>query len=425
MRGAAQPNADELALREREALLSRRHKSAALSFLAGGVAHDLNNLLTVIVGAADLLGEDPLVEEQQRAELLAIQRAGVRATEIARQLLAYSRREPSVPLAFDLADCIGELTPLIARMLGPSVRLELAFGSELWPVRLDPLHAEHVITHLVLNARQAMPQGGVARLSVSNVRVERMERRGHIMVGSGEYVELCVRDTGVGMTATSIARAFEPFFAARDQPASTDLSLPLVRNLVAHALGHIWIESQPGEGTAFRVLFPRYDERRVSSQPPSSRPSSMAPPSSAPPSSEQRSSEQRSSEQTLGIARLVSPVANGKGVRTGARNGTNGKSAASVKSAASATERGTQGASPVKRANGSQNARSAKRANAGSSNAAGSANPARSTNAANAAKRGESSQGGESAQLANAKRANGKRASKPARGQRSRSPSRR
>jgi two-component system, cell cycle sensor histidine kinase and response regulator CckA len=266
--GAAQPNADEQALREREALLTRRHKSAALAFLAGGVAHDLNNLLTVIVGAADLLGEDPHVEEAQRAELLAIQRAGERATEITRQLLAYSRREPSVPLELCLEGSVAELAPIIGRMLGPGIRLELAFGAELWPVRLDPLHAEHVVTHLALQARQAMPpHGGVARLSLDNVRIGRLERRGHLMVGAGDYVELCVRDTGVGMSAASVERAFEPFFAARELPASTDLGLPLVRNLVAHALGHIWIESEPGAGTAFHVLFPRYDERRASAAP--------------------------------------------------------------------------------------------------------------------------------------------------------------
>jgi two-component system cell cycle sensor histidine kinase/response regulator CckA len=268
--GAAQANADEQALRDREALLTRRHKSAALAFLAGGVAHDLNNLLTVIVGAADLLREDPHVEEAQRAELLAIQRAGERASEITRQLLAYSRREPSLPLELSLEHSIAELAPVLARLLGPAIRLELAFNPELWPVRLDPLHAEHVVTHLALNARQAMPHGGVAQLSLRNLHVGRLERRGPVMVGAGDYVELCVRDSGVGMTATALARAFEPFFAARELPASTDLSLPLVRNLVAHALGHIWIESEPGRGTAFHVLFPRYDERRTSSAPPDS-----------------------------------------------------------------------------------------------------------------------------------------------------------
>lgn len=267
MRDATRPGADEQDMREREMLLARRHKSAALAFLAGGVAHDLNNLLTVIVGSADLLGEDPQIEEAQREELLAIQRAGERATEITRQLLAYSRREPSVPLELQLESSIRELEPIIERLLGPSIRLELAFGPELWTVRFDPLHAEHVITHLALHARHSMPQGGVARFSVNNARVERLEKRGPLMVGAGDYVELCVRDSGVGMSAASIARAFEPFFAAPDLPASTDLSLPLVRHLVAHALGHIWIESEPGDGTVFRVLFPRYDEVRASAAP--------------------------------------------------------------------------------------------------------------------------------------------------------------
>lgn len=268
MRAPAQPDvagardahgAEEQALREREALLTRRLEAAALAYLAGGVAHDLNNLLTVIVGSADFLGGDPQMGAEQREELLAIQRAGERASEITRQLLAYSRRVPSVPLEVDLAERIGELAPIITRLLGPGIQLELAFGAGLWRVRVDPLHAEHVVTHLALQARQAMPDGGVARLSVNNVRVERMERRGHVMVGSGDYVELCVRDTGPGMSPESIARAFEPFFAAREQPASTDLRLPLVHHLVAHALGHVWIESGARKGTVFHVLFPRFE----------------------------------------------------------------------------------------------------------------------------------------------------------------------
>lgn len=261
MGDGAQAEADEQVLREREAALARRHKSAALAFLAGGVAHDLNNLLTVIVGSAELLAEDPRTLSEQRDELLEIQRAAERASEIARQLLAYSRREPSAPRELDLAGCIVELSSLLPRLLGPSIRLELSLEDGLWPVRFDPLHAEHVITHLALWARDAMPQGGVSRVSAHNVRVERMERRGNVMVGSGEYVELCLSDTGPGLSAERIERAFEPFFAARDLSAPTDLTLPLVRNLVAQAFGHIWIESAAGQGTVFHVLLPRYVER--------------------------------------------------------------------------------------------------------------------------------------------------------------------
>jgi len=316
---AVQPDGDEQALREREALLTRRHKSAALAFLAGGVAHDLNNLLTVIVGAADLLGEDPHVEEAQRAELRAIQRAGERASEITRQLLAYSRREPSVPRELSLERSIGELAPVIARMLGPAIQLELAFGAELWPVRLDPLHAEHVVTHLMLHARQAMPHGGVARLSLNNARVERLERRGPLMVGAGDYVELCVRDTGIGMNAASVSRAFEPFFAARELPASTDLSLPLVRNLVAHALGHIWIESEPGAGTLFHVLLPRFDERRASAAPPDPYAPAVVSP---PPRLEAPGASKRAKSAGVSTGRVAKAQGpNGKSVRRGKRRG--------------------------------------------------------------------------------------------------------
>jgi signal transduction histidine kinase len=270
--------AEEQALREREALLARRHKSAMLAYLAGGVAHDLNNLLTVIVGAAGLLGEDPGSDGDAgdlRAELIQIQRAGSRASEITRQLMAFSRREPSVPLVLSLETCIRELSGLLARLLGPGIRLELSFPTEPWLVRLDPLHAEHVITHLALHARQTMPRGGVLWMSLSNVHVESFERRGAVMVGPGEYVELALRDSGHGMSLAGMERAFEPFFSAEQMPSTTDLSLPLVRNLVLHAFGHIWVESEAGRGTVFHVLFPRYDENR-SSAPPRHRPPNVA-----------------------------------------------------------------------------------------------------------------------------------------------------
>lgn len=268
--------AAEQAMREREALLSRRHKSAMLAYLAGGVAHDLNNLLTVILGAADLLGENPGSDEDDagleddtglRAELGQIQRAGARATEITRQLLAFSRREPSLPLVLDLGTCIVELEGLLSRLLGPGIRLELSFAAERWLVRLDPLHAEHVVTHLVLHARQAMPHGGVLWLSLRNIHVDGFQRKSGVMVGPGDYVELSLRDSGIGLSPTALERAFEPFFAAEYLPGSTDLSLPLVRNLVVHAFGHIWIESDAGRGTVVRVLFPRYDEQRASAPP--------------------------------------------------------------------------------------------------------------------------------------------------------------
>jgi signal transduction histidine kinase len=262
--------AEEQALREREALLARRHKSAMLAYLAGGVAHDLNNLLTVIMGAADLLGEDagPDGDESElRAELIQIQRAGRRASDIARQLLTFSRREPSVPLVLNLETCLTELSALLARLLGPGIQLELSFPPKPWLVRLDPLHAEHVITHLALYARQSMPHGGVLWVSLANVRVESFERRGGMMVGPGEYIELSLRDTSKGMSLAALERAFEPFFAAEHMPGSTDLSLPLVRNLVVHAFGHIWVESEAGRGNVFHVLFPRYDEQRSSAPP--------------------------------------------------------------------------------------------------------------------------------------------------------------
>jgi signal transduction histidine kinase len=249
--------AREQSLREREALLSRTQKAAQLAFMAGGVAHDFNNLLTVIVGAADLLGEEAPPGSVQRAELLQIQRAGERATEITRQLLAFSRREPSVPCRVDLAARALELQGLWRHTLSSHTRFELTRTADLWRVWCDPLHVEHVLTHLFLNARQAMPRGGLLGVSLRNREIASFESHGGVMVGAGQYVELRVSDTGPGSTPAALALVFEPFFSAKQGEVSTDLSLPLVRSLVVQSLGHVWAESEPGCGTTFVVLWPR------------------------------------------------------------------------------------------------------------------------------------------------------------------------
>jgi signal transduction histidine kinase len=253
--------AAEKALRERDELWYRSQKSAALAFLAGGVAHDFNNLLTVIVGAADLLREDERVESELRAELGQIHRAGERAAEITQQLLAYSRREPSVPRLLDLSSEVQEHASLLARQLGSSIRLELSLSPDLWEVHLDPLHVEHVLTHLGLYARQMMPHGGVLWLSSKNLVVESFERHSGSMVGPGEYVQLVLRDTGPGLSDAAQGRVFEPFFAAPPGAGSADLGLPLVRHLVVQAFGHVWLESEPGRGNVFTVLWPRAGTR--------------------------------------------------------------------------------------------------------------------------------------------------------------------
>jgi signal transduction histidine kinase len=252
--------AEERAQREQEAHSHRVQKSAMLAYLAGGVAHDFNNLLTVIVGGADLLREDPRLESdsEQAAELSQIQRAAERASEITRQLLAYSRREPTLARDLDLSAHVTRLEPLLARLLGPQIHVTRSSEPDLWPVHVDPVHVEHVLTQLALNARHGMPHGGIIWISLRNVRVESFERHGASMVGPGEYVELRVRDSGVGMTDAALARVFEPFFIAPPGAGSNELGLPFVRSLVVQAFGHIWVESEPGRGSMFVVLWPRH-----------------------------------------------------------------------------------------------------------------------------------------------------------------------
>ena len=251
---------EERALLEQEAHSHRVQKSAMLAYLAGGVAHDFNNLLTVIVGGADLLREDPRLESdsEQAAELSQIQRAAERASEITRQLLAYSRREPTLARDLDLNAHVIKLEPLLARLLGSQIRITRSAEPELWPVQIDPVHVEHVLTQLALNARHGMPHGGMLWISLRNVRIESFERHGASMVGPGQYVELRVRDSGVGMTDAALARVFDPFFIAPPGAGSIELGLPFVRSLVVQAFGHIWVESEPGRGSMFVVLWPRH-----------------------------------------------------------------------------------------------------------------------------------------------------------------------
>ena len=252
--------AEESALHEQEMHSHRVQKSAMLAYLAGGIAHDFNNLLTVIVGGADLLREDPRLESdsEQAAELSQIQRAAERASEITRQLLAYSRREPTLARDIDLSAHVTRLEPLLARLLGSQIHVTRSSEPDLWPVQVDPVHVEHVLTQLALNARQGMPHGGMLWISLRNVRVEAFERHGASLVGPGEYVELRVRDSGVGMTDAALARVFEPFFIAPPGAGSIELGLPFVRSLVVHAFGHIWVESESGRGSMFVVLWPRH-----------------------------------------------------------------------------------------------------------------------------------------------------------------------
>ena len=229
----------------------------AVGRLAGGVAHDFNNLLTAIAGHArfildGLAPESPLAEDAQ-----SILKVVNRAAELTRQLLAFSRRQVLSPQVLDLNELLSGWQKMLRRLLGEDIRLELELAQGLWPVCADPTQVEQVILNLAVNARDAMPRGGTLHIKTRN---EQLAGSLAASVGAapGDYVLLCVRDTGVGMTEEVRRRIFEPFFTTKDLNKGTGLGLATVYGIVKQHGGAIHVESEPGEGAAFYVYLPRH-----------------------------------------------------------------------------------------------------------------------------------------------------------------------
>ncbi len=239
-----------------EEQLRHSQKMEAVGRLAGGIAHDFNNLLTAINGYSELLlqrlaGGDPAL----RGDVEEIRRAGERAANLTRQLLAFSRRQELQPRVLDLNQLVRESQGILVAAAGPGVRLELELEPTLWRVRADPSGLEQVLLNLLINARDAMPDGGVVRMRTANRRLDDAARRG---VGAqGDFVVLEVSDSGHGMSAETRERVFEPFFTTKGPGKGTGLGLATVYGIVQQSEGHIEVDSAPGKGASFRVFLPR------------------------------------------------------------------------------------------------------------------------------------------------------------------------
>ncbi len=247
----------EIAERElSEADLRQAQKLQAVGQLAGGVAHDFNNLLTVILGSLELLrrrlpgAEDRLTRLIDNA-MISVER-GARLTA---QLLAFSRKQPLLAVSIDVSDAIGGMGDLLASTLGPSVRLHLKVEAGLWPAMLDPNQFEATILNLALNARAAMPNGG--RMSVVAANAVVTQALASPQVPPGEYVRIAVSDSGCGMSAETLSRAFEPFFTTSKAGAGAGLGLSQVHGMVRQSGGSVTIDSRLGDGTTVTMLLPR------------------------------------------------------------------------------------------------------------------------------------------------------------------------
>jgi two-component system, cell cycle sensor histidine kinase and response regulator CckA len=244
---------------ERRALeqqLRQAQKMEAVGRLAGGIAHDFNNLLMVISGYCEFLleriGSDPAL----RGPAQEIANAAERATSLTRQLLAFSRKQMLAPKVLDLNAVVTENLKMLTRMIGEDIDLVMVPGGDLGAVKADPGQIEQVIMNLAVNARDAMPFGGKLTIETGNVMLDENYARFHAPVKPGEYVMLAISDTGMGMDAETQSHIFEPFFSTKG-PKGTGLGLSTVYGIVKQSDGYVWVYSEPGKGTTFKIYLPR------------------------------------------------------------------------------------------------------------------------------------------------------------------------
>ncbi len=238
--------------------LLQAQKMEAIGMLAGGVAHDFNNLLTVIQGTIEigLMKLDP--SHPLYDHLIKIEEATQKASGLTRQLLAFGHRRILNPKAINVSDLIGNLSRMFSRLIGEDIELRLEFRPGVKPVFADPAAIDQILMNLIVNAREAMPRGGIMTIQTRNTLLEEQFTRTYPFVIPGEYVHITFMDTGLGMDQETIASIFKPFFTTREK--GVGLGLAVVYSMVKQNKGHIFVSSEPGQGTRFDLYFPACQE---------------------------------------------------------------------------------------------------------------------------------------------------------------------
>lgn len=239
--------------------LDQATKLESIGRLAGGVAHDFNNMLQTILSNVDLAMGEVRDGISLRENLMEIRTAAARATDLTRQLLAYARKQPATPRMLNFTEVGGEVLRMVRRVIRPDIRLDWVAAPDVWSVLMDPLQVDQVLTNLCLNARDAIDGAGVITVQIRNQVLTAADVAGHPGSVPGDHVELILRDTGAGMDAATCARIFEPFFTTKELGKGTGLGLAIVFGIVKQNRGLIEVQSELGRGTTFRLLFPRFD----------------------------------------------------------------------------------------------------------------------------------------------------------------------
>ncbi|MGH9706015.1 MAG: PAS domain S-box protein [Candidatus Acidiferrales bacterium] len=260
VQGAICMSLDVTDRKQLEDQLRQAQKMEAVGRLAGGIAHDFNNLLMVIQGYGDLLAERLKESDPLRRNAEQIQTAAQRATSLTRQLLAFSRKQMLAPKILNIQSVVADMEKILRRLIGEDVQLETSSAVDLGLVKADRSQIEQVIMNLAVNARDAMPEGGRLTIETGNVELDASFSRSKAVMAPGRYVMLAVTDNGCGMDGETQAHIFEPFFTTKEKGKGTGLGLATVYGIVKQSGGYVWVYSEPGQGSSFKIYLPRIED---------------------------------------------------------------------------------------------------------------------------------------------------------------------